>query len=149
MDSILSREYKHKHNNNIIKHTLGQKILITLHSLFFFSVILSPFYLSRSFKYKYGYLISYGLTTTFLTWIYYGRCILGDLENSNKYGSIVTFFSDILGMRMEKKYNTINIMINYSSFATDLYYSPSAFHTYFVIALIILFELMKKIKKNM
>lgn len=147
MDSILSREYKH--NNHIIKHTLGQKILITLHSLFFFSVILSPFYLSRSFKYKYGYLISYGLTTTFLTWIYYGKCVLGDLENSNKHGTIVTFFTNIVGINMEKDTESIHKMITYSSIATDLYYSPSAFHTYLIITLFILFELMRKIKKNM
>ena len=124
-----------------------QKIFLTLHCLMFFYLLFSPLYLSRSFQYKYGYIIAYCTTVTIISWIFFGRCVFNDLENSNKYGSITTFFTEILGINVTRENESILNMTTYSIFFITFYYSPGTYHTYFTIFLFIVYKINKSLQK--
>lgn len=135
-------------NNEIYvhKHTLTQKIVLTIHSLTFFSAILSPFYLSWESQIRYGYLFSYGMTGTILGWILFGRCIVSDLENSGKYGSIATFLMVVVGLNVERYHQQIHKFITYSSLLIKLYYAPSITYMFISGILFLIYKMNKWIR---
>ena len=126
-----------------IERTPFQKRILVAHGLFFFSVIFSPFYLSWETQIRYGYIISYLLSATFLGWIFYGRCVVSDLENSTKYGSIATFLDMIINYNIERNYRKVEAFVIYSSLLIKLYYAPS----FRIIFLSIILFFVYKIKK--
>ena len=124
-------------------HTLFQKTLLTLHALTFFSLIFSPFYLSWRSQIYYGYIISYMFSATIMGWIYFGRCIVSDLENSHKYGSIPTFFHVVVGINMKHYHTYVANFVTYSSFLIKMYYAPTIGFMIFSLILIGYYKLMK------
>ena len=115
------------------QHTLQQKIILTLHTFSYLLIILSPFYLSWETQIRYGYLISYLMTATIVSWIFTGRCIIGDLENSNEYGTIATFFTVVVGINMNHYSNQFQNFVTYSNFLIKIYYAPTIFYMFFSI----------------
>ena len=65
------------------------------------------------------------MSATVLGWIVFGRCIISDLENSNRYGSIVTFFDVVVGINANVYHNEIHKFVTYSSLLVKMYYTPS------------------------
>ena len=128
------------------QHTFEQKIILTLHTFSYLSVILSPFYLSWETQIKYGYLISYLMTATIISWIFTGRCIIGDLENSNKYGTLATFFTVIVGINMNNYSKQFQNFVTYSNFIIKIYYAPTIFYMFFSIIFFICYKWHKWIK---
>ena len=125
-------------------HTLTQKIILTIHSLTFFSTIFSPFFLSWETQIRYGYIISYGMTATVLGWMVFGRCLVSDLENSNKHGSIPTFLIVVMGININRYHRQLQSLIIYSSFLVKIYYAPTLTYIYFCILLFFIYKMYKR-----
>ena len=124
-------------------HTLKQKIVLTVHSVIFFSTIFSPFYLSWESQIRYGHLFSYAMTATVLGWIVFGRCIISDLENSHRYGSIVTFFDVVVGINANVYHNEIHKFVTYSSLLIKMYYAPSITYMFCSCLLFLIYKSKK------
>lgn len=125
-------------------HTLTQKIILTIHSLTFFSTIFSPFFLSWETQIRYGYLISYGMTATVLGWMVFGRCLVSDLENSSKHGSIPTFLIVVMGININRYHRQLQSLIIYSSFLVKIYYAPTLTYIYFCVLLFFIYKMYKQ-----
>ena len=127
-------------NHVIGKHTTMQKIILTLHIMLFLCKILSPFYLSWETQIRYGPYIYYLSTATIIGWVVFGRCIISDLENSHKLGSIPTFFCAVLGLNINGYYRHIQNFVTYSIFLIKLYYAPTIGHMFFSCFVLLLYK---------
>ena len=117
------------------------KIVLTVHSVIFFSTIFLLFIFPGN--HKYVMVICFICNDSNCFGLDRFRCIISDLENSHRYGSIVTFFDVVVGINANVYHNEIHKFVTYSSLLIKMYYAPSITYMFCSCILFLIYKSKK------
>ena len=117
----------------------GKDLFLIAHIFILILLVTSPLFLSTKFVNKYGKYISYFMVFVVFLWIIFGKCPLGNIENTDSNGSFVKFLKKILKLNIsgfEKQINYITgiiytyVMIFYSKYNINVIYYAIFYNIY-------------------
>tara|TARA_B100001287_G_C22194407_1_gene305087 strand:+ start:28 stop:456 length:429 start_codon:yes stop_codon:yes gene_type:complete len=102
-------------------------MFLTIHMLFAFSILFSPFFISNSSKKKYGKYIALIQIITIISWCTSKMCPLGSIEGSSDKGALISFLNRILKIDTKNYDNFLLDLFTYTWFSVAYYYSNTIY----------------------
>ena len=113
-------------NNNLFIYyimKLFQNFFLSFHIILVVFLVISPLFVSNSFKKQYGNNISIIMFLIMSSWLLLGNCVLSSLENAEKNGSFIAFLNKILKINTDGYNDKIKFVTSIMFLATFYFYS--------------------------
>ena len=84
-----------------------QNLFLIIHIGILLFLLASPILVSKKFVNRYGNIIAYFMASVVFSWLIFGKCPLGAIENTDSDGSFIKFLKHILKINIKGYENQI------------------------------------------